>query len=81
MRTVTIDKERNNFHNVVPIRIRIDPVKGIYYGGSDLIEISVNQARRLDHHFCGIRDCQCGSSPVVEMVDRGRFFISAAWLD
>ena len=70
MKTLTISIEgRNNFHNARPINIRYrdeqiatDPWGE--HGGGEVIILTDSQARRLGKHFCGMRDCTCGSGVV-----------------
>jgi len=53
---------RNNFHNSQDIILHIrpeqyDPIKG------DTIYLTASQERRIVKNYCGMVDCECGSSP------------------
>jgi hypothetical protein len=65
---------RSNFHNVGNISVVVDTGKIIIWEGDQYYIISTSQARRLDKRFCGISDCVCGCSPVLEY-DQDRYAI------
>ncbi len=63
----TIKGTENNFHNVGEISMYVDMTDTVRtQDGGVGVWISTNQARRIDEHFCGIKSCSCGSSPVQE---------------
>ena len=65
--------EGGGFHNVYDINVRVGEPE--YYGdGVEGWEMTPSQVRRIEKHFCGMNDCCCGSSPLVQ-IDYDRFVL------
>lgn len=64
---ITIGNEgRYNFHNAGDIFLRIAPEKFIFADNPKTVlsvKLTPSQIRRINKHFCGMRDCCCGSGP------------------
>ena len=79
MKIVTIGNTgRYNFHNVADITLHISDemlIEGVD-GGVVGAELTESQIKRISSHFCGISDCECGSSPAgMEYISEDRAVI------
>lgn len=60
MKTITL---YGGFHNVSSVRVRIsdEDYESVKNGDKPVWEaLSESQEKRLDKHFCGMKDCCCG---------------------
>ena len=66
--------EGGGFHNVPDLTIMTNSDPEYFGDGVFGIEVTKSQRRRIENHFCGISDCCCGSSPLVQ-IDYDRFVL------
>ena len=70
----------NNFHNFPAIALRV--TGEMTWVDGDAFEISKNQAKRIEKHFCGISGCTCAKGHVIPLDAEGtRFAIAKKWCE
>lgn len=63
----------NNFHNSSGINLIVSGELSISKMGTDeqCYKISISQAKRIEKHFCGMKDCHCSKgATIIQDIDR-----------
>ena len=59
-----------NFHDREEIKLYVR-AEVFFYKALPICLLSKNQAKRIEKHFCGIKECQCKSGIAIQLDDEG----------
>jgi len=72
---ISIPEPLRNFHNIPPLRLRIDTEKIKTIEGNKWVSITEGQKARILNHFCPYTLCLCHSGYSILFLDDNETFV------